>query len=117
MLFHTPDFLFYFLPAALLLHRLALVGGRPGSYGALPRVCLLTVTLVFYGWGHAWWLVPFAVSVGGDFLWSTLLVRMQREEVRRRLCALSVVQNLALLGYFKYWDAFVLALDGWYPGT
>ncbi len=117
MLFHTPDFLFYFLPAALLLHRLALAGRRSESYGGLPRVCLLIVTLVFYGWEHPWWLIPFAVSVGGDFLWSTLLVRVQDERVRRRLCALSVVQNLALLGYFKYWDAVVVVLDGWFPGT
>src|SRR3954447_1271432 len=113
MLFHSPDFLFYFLPAALLLHRSALVGRRSEIYGALPRVCLVLVTLVFYGWEHPWWLIPFAVSVGGDFLWSTLLVRATKERVRRQLCAVSVVQNLALLGYFKYWDAVVLALDGW----
>lgn len=117
MLFHTPDFLFYFLPAALLLHRLTLVGRRAGSYGALPRVCLLLVTLVFYGWEHPWWLIPFAVSVGGDFLWSTLLVRADDQRVRQRLCALSVVQNLALLGYFKYWDAVAIALHAWFPDT
>ena len=48
MLFHAPEFLFYFLPAVLLLHRAALVGnGR--RYGALPRLCLLLSTLIFYG--------------------------------------------------------------------
>ena len=100
MLFHTPAFLFYFLPAALLAHRLALIGS-PYSYRTLPRLCLLVATLVFYGWTHTWWLLPFAVSVVFDFIWSTLLVRWTDAKVRRLVCTLSVVQNIGLLGYFK----------------
>ena len=73
MLFHTPEFLFYFLPAALLLHRLALIGS-PNSYSTLARFCLLVATLVFYGWTHTWWLLPFAFSVVFDFVWATLPV-------------------------------------------
>ena len=114
MLFHSPEFLFYFLPAALLLHRVALVGnGR--TYGTWPRLVLLLATLVFYGWDHSWWLWPFAFSVFFDFVWSTLLVRTVSERRRRLLCSLSVVQNLGLLGYFKYWDAVVLRLATWWP--
>src|ERR1044071_4552145 len=107
MLFHTPEFLFYFLPAALLLHRLALLG-RPTSYSSLARLCLLVATLVFFGWTHTWWLLPFAFSVVFDFGWSTLLVRSRDAATRRLICTLSVVQNLCLLGYFKYWDAIVV---------
>ena len=62
MLFHSTEFLFYFLPAALLLHRLALIGSAK-SYSSLARLCLLLATLVFYGWTHTWWLLPFAFSV------------------------------------------------------
>jgi alginate O-acetyltransferase complex protein AlgI len=114
MLFHTPEFLFYFLPAALLLHRLALVGSR-NSYSILARLCLLVATLVFYGWTHTWWLLPFAFSVVFDFGWSILLVRWTDARVRRLICTLSVVQNICLLGYFKYWDAAVLRLAMWFP--
>ena len=114
MLFHTPEFLFYFLPAALLVHRLALVGSR-NSYSTLARLCLLVATLVFYGWTHTWWLLPFAFSVVFDFGWSILLVRSTDARVRRLLCTLSVVQNILLLGYFKYWDAVVLRLVLWFP--
>ena len=46
MLFHSTEFLFYFLPAALLLHRLALIGSVK-SYSSLARLCLLVATLVF----------------------------------------------------------------------
>src|SRR5215510_7530744 len=116
MLFHTPEFLFYFLPAALLAHRLALFG-RPNSYSSLPRLCLLVATLIFYGWTHTWWLLPFAVSVVFDFGWSALLVRSTDPKVRRLICLLSVVQNFSLLGYFKYWDAVVLRLAIWFPAS
>src|SRR5262245_28161979 len=116
MLFHTPQFLFYFLPAALLVHRLALIGNR-NSYGTLPRRCLLVATLVFYGWTHTWWLLPFALSVVFDFGWSTLLTRSTDDRVRRLICVLSVVQNISLLGYFKYWDAVVLRLALWLPAS
>jgi alginate O-acetyltransferase complex protein AlgI len=116
MLFHTPDFLFYFLPAALLLHRAALTGSRR-TYGPLPRLCLLFATLVFYGWEHPWWLLPFAVSVGGDFVWSALLVRTEGDTPRRMICTASVVQNLGLLAYFKYWDAVVMSVARWGPAS
>jgi hypothetical protein len=85
MLFHTPEFLFYFLPAALLLHRLALIGS-PNSYSSLARLCLLVATLVFYGWTHTWWLLPFAFSVVFDFGWSIPSARISRSTRRRLTC-------------------------------
>jgi len=114
MLFHSTEFLFYFLPAALLLHRLALIGSVK-SYSSLARLCLLVATLVFYGWTHTWWLLPFAFSVVFDFGWASLLVRSTDDRVRRVICTLSVVQNICLLGYFKYWDAIVQRLVIWFP--
>ncbi len=107
MLFTEPVFLFYFLPAALILHTLTLsVGGR-GEYHALSRVTLFVLTLVFYGYREPWWLLPFFICIGFDFLWGTLLAREERPRARKLLVTASIVQNITLLAVFKYWG-FVL---------
>lgn len=102
MLFTDTLFLFYFLPFALLLHRLCLRGGKPGRYGALPQACLFILTVIFYASGQLWWIVPFFVCIGFDFLWANLVYRAPHPRLRQFFCFCSIAQNLLLLGFFKY---------------
>ena len=104
MHFTDPAFLFSFLPVALIVHRAALAAGGNRGYGNAPRFALFALTLVFYGWTTPWWLIPFLVSIVFDFIWATWLSRTTDARVRRLVLGLSIVQNLSLLGAFKYWD-------------
>jgi len=103
MLFTDLQFLFYFLPAALIVHRLALVGKNgPGEYPYRARLAVFLLTLVFYGYREPKWLLPLGISIGFDFLWATLLSRTSAARARTLLLFASIAQNLSLLGYFKY---------------
>jgi alginate O-acetyltransferase complex protein AlgI len=101
VLFTDGIFLFYFLPAALLLHRLAL-GRSRGYYPFCAKIVIFVLTLVFYGYRDVWWLIPFLVSVSFDFFWASLLIRAERPALRKALLFASVAQNLSLLALFKY---------------
>ena len=105
VLFTDTLFLFYFLPFALLLHWLATLPAlKHRQYGNLARIAVFTLSVVFYGFKSPWWLIPFFISIGFDFVWASLLHRSQNPTARKLLVWLSVVQNLSLLALFKYWD-------------
>lgn len=115
MLFHDPDFLFYFLPFSLLFHRLALGFGKRAGYNNFARLAIFALTIFFYGCKEPWWLLPFFCCIGFDFLWASLLARAGGPRVRKALLFASVFQNLSLLGVFKYWDAVQWRLVHLFP--
>lgn len=113
MLFTDTLFLFYFLPFALLLHWLAtLPAADRGKYGNAARLVIFLLSLVFYGFKEPWWLLPFFVSIGFDFVWASLLHRTEHAIGRKALVWASVIQNLSLLAIFKYWDFIGSNLGG-----
>ncbi len=113
MLFTEVTFLFYFLPAALLIHAITSRGIRGGRYNSASCLAIFILTLCFYGSKEPWWILPFIVSILFDFVWATLLARFQNARLRLVLVGLSVFQNLALLSLFKYWNPLVEALVGY----
>jgi len=116
MLFTDPAFLFYFLPFALIAHRLACHRNAAGQYGSAPRLVLFLLTALFYGITNPLWLIPFFICIGFDFTWASLLVRTESPRRRKFICLLSVVQNLGMLSVFKYGDFIVENLGYLFPG-
>lgn len=101
MVFTSQIFLFYFLPLVLL-----------GCY-ALPvrarNVFLTLASYVFYGWWSPWFVTLMLASTVVDWFCGLAITRPGASESRRRLgVATSVVVNLSLLGFFKY---FVFAQE------
>ena len=98
MLFNSVVFVFFFLPAALVIFYLIGNTGRR----RLAISWLVVASLFFYGWwnpANLWILVP---SVVGNFVVGTWLSRMADDGPRRRLLlALGIAGNLGALGYFK----------------
>lgn len=97
MVFSSIEFLFYFLPLALL------------AYGIAPRrlrnATLLLASLVFYTWGGGLFVLLLLVSTVADYCFGLLAGRSRQTGSRRGLIAAvtgSVLVNLSLLGYFKY---------------
>ena len=125
MVFSSHLFLFYFLPLAL------------GLYYLMPRrgkhLVLTAVSYVFYGWANPLFMVLMFVStlidyLGGLFIaqqwgrsWSEpialLPAKGPRTRTQKAFLVVSMCSNLALLGFFKYfnfatgnYDALVAAL-------
>ena len=96
MVFTSHIFLFYFLPLALLV------------YYALPnrfRNGFLTLaSYLFYGWWMPWFVLLMMTSTVVDYFCAKA-ISAQRAERRQRVAALatSIVVNLGLLGFFKYY--------------
>lgn len=117
MLFTDALFLFYFLPAALFLLRLTTAASPGRKYPWASQLVLFCLTLVFYGFKEPWWILPFLLCIGLDFIWATLLTRTKNPRMRKVLCAFSMVQNLGLLAVFKYWRFIARNLAKAFPGV
>ena len=96
MLFSSPEFLYYFLPAVLL------------GYFLLPQVLrngwLLIVSLVFYAWGEPKLIAVMAASIILNWLWGIGIGRSEKLLWKRFFLVLSCLTCLGLLGWFKYAD-------------
>jgi alginate O-acetyltransferase complex protein AlgI len=111
MVFSSQIFLFYFLPAVLLLYYLA-------PFRA--RTALIAVSsYVFYGWANPIWAVIMFFGSSVDYLCGLALVRLSglpdrdglppligpevpRTRRMKAVLAVSIVTNLGLLAAFKY---------------
>lgn len=99
MLFSGIPFLFYFLPAVLLVYFLV-----PRK---LKNAVLLLFSLIFYSWGEPRnvFVMLTAILAGYGF---GLLMEKQRDGAGRTISLiLSVTVSLGMLGYFKYAGFFL----------
>ena len=90
MLFSSVTFLYYFLPAAVLLYLLAPKGAR--------NAVLLLLSLIFYGWGEPKYLLLMAADILLGYGFGLLLERRRS----RALLALALAGPIGLLAFFKY---------------
>lgn len=102
MLFNSPEFLFLFLPLTLLFFSLA-----HQRDAVLAQLVLIAASLIFYAWWSPSFLLVLLVSIGVNF---GLGMRL-RVQPSRLLLTLGLLFNLTLLGFFKYYDFFVLNLN------
>ena len=96
MLFSSIEFLYYFLPAVVLLYFLLPKG--------LRNLWLLTASLCFYAWGEPKYISLMLSSIGLNYIWGIAIGRAQRQGWKRFFLTLSVITCLGLLGYYKYAD-------------
>jgi D-alanyl-lipoteichoic acid acyltransferase DltB (MBOAT superfamily) len=71
---------------------------------------LIAASLVFYGFIHPWFLVPFLATTMIDYLVAQQIEA--RATHRRRWVAVSVCSNLAMLAVFKYFNFFIENVGG-----
>src|SRR5258707_231538 len=112
MVFTTHLFLFYYLPAVLLLYYLLPFRYRTG----LIAVC----SYIFYAWPNPLWGVLMFLSSGVDYVCGLLLLRWsgqswqgnlppmlakgeRRSRGQKTALVVSIVSNMALLAFFKYY--------------
>lgn len=105
MIFSSVLFLYIYLPLVLLIYQLT-----PLRYRNLS---LLIVNLIFYGWGEPVYILLMFLSIGIDYV-NGYYVGKYRDTDRKkakRFVIISVVMNLSLLGFFKYYDFIAASLN------
>jgi alginate O-acetyltransferase complex protein AlgI len=111
MLFHTSEFIFLFLPAAVALH---FILARLSVSAAI--VATTITSLAFY----TWWKPPFVLlptlSILANF-WIASRFADLDERAAKRLLIAGIVANLAVLGWFKYADFVLSIFEGRKPGV
>ena len=99
MVFSSLTFLFAYLPLTLAVYFLVPLKWR--------NLVLLAVSLFFYGWGEPVYITIMFVSILIDYTHGLLVEKYRANDRKARyFVAQSVVFNLLLLGFFKYWDFF-----------
>jgi len=111
MVFSSHLFLFYFLPLALLLYYAA---GRRGRH-----LVLTLLSYAFYGWANPWFVLLMLGSTFIDYWCGIAIMRsgplpnpdletLPKDQARTRrqrvALTISIVSNLSLLGFFKYFN-------------
>ena len=97
MVFSSLPFLFFFLPAFLILYYLFPFKAK--------NYVLLVFSLVFYAWGEPVYILLMLFSAFVDYLDGILLERFGTTTLRRRIFLFTAIGiNLSLLAFFKYAD-------------
>ena len=99
MVFSSIPFLFWFLPAVLLL------------YFAAPRklknLVLLLASLLFYGWGEPRYLILMVFSILMFYGCGLAIGKARQRKWKKCWLTVSVAVSLTLLAVFKYADFFI----------
>ena len=104
MRFSSLPFLFGFLPITLAIYFADPLRWR--------NLALLLASLVFYGWGEPVYISIMVLSILIDYTHGLLVEKYRsRDKLARWFVAESVLLNLGLLGFFKYWDFFAANLS------
>ena len=106
MVFSTPVFLFGFLVLTLSVYYVVPRAWRNGV--------LFLSSLLFYFWGERIYTVIMLVSTAVDYTHGLLVEHWKKKEkdrLARLAVASSMVLNLGLLFFFKYWDLLAQTLS------
>jgi alginate O-acetyltransferase complex protein AlgI len=99
MLFSSIPFLYYFLPAVLILYFAAPC--------FLRNVVLLATSLLFYAWGEPRYVILMLIEIVVGYLSGLFLVSAFGKRCAKFALAVAVSVPLLLLGFFKYADFFL----------
>ena len=99
MVFSSLEFLFRFLPIALLLYFIA-----PRK---LKNPILLIASLFFYAWGEPIYVFLMIFSCLVNYALAIRIDKYRGTTKSKLALVASIVVSLALLGFFKYADFFI----------
>ena len=97
MLFSSLPFLYYFLPAVLIVYFVL-----PDK---LKNLALLLASLFFYGWGEPAYLSLMLLAILQGYVFGLLIERYRKWD--KLFLILSVIVSVGILGCFKYADFFI----------
>ncbi|HHW24629.1 MAG TPA: MBOAT family protein [Clostridiales bacterium] len=102
MIFSSTLFLFIFLPATLLAYY-----AIPAKHLKARNIVLLCASLIFYAWGEPKNIILMLLSIAANYVFGLLIGKFAENSGKKKLVlVLSIVFNLGMLGYYKYWNLF-----------
>lgn len=100
MVFSSVLFIFRFLPIAMILYFLT-----PNKF---KNLTLLLVSLIFYSWGEPKYFLLMIASIFVDYFVSRGIDKSRNnKKICIMLLAISIVFNLGMLFFFKYFNFFI----------
>lgn len=99
MVFSSLVFLYVFLPCILILYFIV--------PKALKNMLLLLASLLFYAWGEPKYVVLMIISIIINYIMGIIIDRADGKSKRLSLLWITVLINLAILGYYKYAGWFI----------
>ena len=109
MVFSSKIFLFYFLPAVLILYYLIRRNRK------LSNLFLTLVSLLFYAWGEPKFVLVMMASIAVNWLFGLWVDRVHEDRRKAKgVVALMAVFNLGLLGVFKYLTFLMGSVKSWF---
>lgn len=105
MVFSSSIFLFYFLPVVLAVYYLMHWRGTSIHW---MNLFITVVSYLFYGWFEPWFVLLMLGSTVVDYAAGRMISRPGATIHSRNVAlVVSMVSNLALLGFFKYYMFFM----------
>lgn len=110
MVFSTLEFLFLYLVVAM------------GVYYIVPRnwrnIWLLIISLVFYGWGEPIYIFLMVFTIIVDYVCGFFVDKFRDDKKKAKTAlVISIILNLAILGFFKYFDFICGSILNLIPGV
>ena len=99
MLFSSVTFLFYFLPAMILLYFLV-----PRKF---KNAVLLAFSLFFYAWGGVTYALLMVLAIIMGYVAGLLIEKFRGRKVSKVILFLAVAAVISFMLYFKYTDFFI----------
>lgn len=102
MVFSSMLFLWIFLPLVLAAYYI--------SSGKIRNGILVFFSLLFYAWGEPFYVFLMLFSVAVNFTGGILIEKYQTR--KKKILVATLIINLGLLGYFKYFGTLTEAITG-----
>ena len=105
MVFSSILFMFIYLPVVLFLYYISPVKWR--------NPILFVVNMIFYGWGEPVYILLMIVSITINYINGILIGKWRHvdDNKAKAVLVVNVVLNLALLGFFKYYNLIADTLN------
>jgi len=100
MTFTSHIFVFYFLPLLLVLYYLV-----PQKFALARNVLLILFSYVFYAWLNPWFAILLFCVTAINYALSVIMFRSDNK-LKLPIIVISVILNLSILGFFKYFVFF-----------
>lgn len=105
MNFSSPVFIYIFMPVFFLIYYIA--GDKYKNY------VLITASFLFYAWGAPSFILVLLASVLVDWKIGNLIHQNRHVDIiKKHYLALSLIMNIGMLLYFKYFNFFIDNING-----
>ena len=99
MLFSSISFLFYFLPAIILLYYIVPFKAK--------NAVLLVFSLFFYAWGGVKYAGLMIIAIILGYIFGLLIEKFRERKIAKLFVGLAVACIISFMLYFKYMDFFI----------